>query len=62
MGNPPIDEVANVLHSNRVLSLNFSDLKKAVENMIDCGHRYKNMEKALNYGICFSLGTALKES
>ena len=62
MNNPPIEEVASTLSTTKLFALSPSDLRKTLDTMVDAGSRYKNLELATNDGICFLLGTTLKES
>lgn len=62
MGRPPIDVIACAVHVAHVVDVSAEDIKRTVEKMIDCGHRYNNMERRLGRGICLSLGSDLPES
>ena len=62
MGRPAVDDITDSVHVAQIVNVPAVDIKKIVVNMIDWGHRYKNLEKDLDRGICLSLGIDLPES
>lgn len=62
MGRPLVEDIACVISFGDDVFMFEPEVRKTIDTMLDWGHRYKNLEKASNEGICFTLGCDLSES
>lgn len=62
--NPSLDwaVTAEALSACGSLCKGFAEARETLENMLDAGYRYKNLEAHVGTGVIFLLGTDLSES
>jgi hypothetical protein len=58
----PGDEIVKRMLSESDAFKNEQEASKALEEMLDKGSRYKNIEKHIGAGAAFALGTKLAET
>lgn len=56
------DETVKLLISKSDVSSNEPEAAKILRDMLDKGHRYKNLERHVGGGIAFALGVEMAET
>lgn len=62
MHRPPIPTTAEMLRRESIILCDQESAIKMIEDMLDAGHRYQNLEAKIHPGICLALGKASPES
>ena len=57
-----VSDIAETLYKHDGTTYPYNDVMEAAEEMLRSGSRYRNLERAMNCGICFVLGTVVVES